>query len=137
MTKFLEKPTILSRMLLIALIAAMAISFVSCEEGGNSEEPQTPQVKTFVFEVIFADGTTNIHNVTSTRKTVGQALIDEGLLEGENGPYGLYVKTVDGVTLDYNRDGKYWAFYVNGEYAMAGVDRTDIVDGVRYTFKAE
>ena len=41
------------------------------------------------------------------------------------------------VTVDYDQDGKYWAFYVDGEYAATGVDSTDITAGATYTFKAE
>ena len=51
--------------------------------------------------------------------------------------YGLYVKTVNGVTLDFEEDGAYWAFYVNGEYAQAGVDATEAKAGDTYAFKAE
>ena len=60
-----------------------------------------------------------------------------GLIAGEDSEYGLYVKTVNGVTVDYDQDGKYWAFYVDGEYAATGVDSTDITTGATYTFKAE
>ena len=60
-----------------------------------------------------------------------------GLGAGEDSEYGLYVKTVNGVTVDYDQDGKYWAFYVDGEYAATGVDSTDITAGATYTFKAE
>ena len=69
--------------------------------------------------------------------TVGAALLSLGLIAGEDSDYGLYVKTVNGVTVDYDADGKYWAFYVDGEYAATGVDSTDITAGATYTFKAE
>lgn len=140
MTEISKKHRILSRIFLITLIAAMAFSFVSCDKnagGGDGGAGEVQQLKSFTFEVIFPDGTANLYTIETYAKTVGQALIDEGLLKGEAGPYGLYVKTVDGVTLDYDRDGKYWAFYENGEYAMSGVDMTDIVVGAKYTFKAE
>ena len=60
-----------------------------------------------------------------------------GLISGEESQYGLYVKTVNGITLDYDKDGKYWAFYIGGEYAVTGVDTTEITAGSTYTFKAE
>ena len=47
------------------------------------------------------------------------------------------MKTVNGITLDYDKDGKYWAFYVDGEYATSGVDSTPITDGASYALKAE
>ena len=46
-------------------------------------------------------------------------------------------KTVNGITADYDVDQTYWAFYVDGEYAMTGVDATDIVEGSQYMFKVE
>ena len=51
--------------------------------------------------------------------------------------YGLYVKTVNGITLDYDTDGMYWAFYINGEYVQTGVDATGVEDGAVYAFRAE
>ena len=68
---------------------------------------------------------------------MGEALIEEELIAGEEGPYGLYVKTVNGITLDYDKDGKYWSFYVGEDYAITGVDQTEITDGAVYSFKAE
>jgi len=59
------------------------------------------------------------------------------LIAGDTAEYGLYVKTVDGITVDYDTNGKYWAFYINGEYAMTGVDTTPITEGEEYSFKVE
>ena len=42
-----------------------------------------------------------------------------------------------GITADYDVDQTYWAFYVNGEYAMTGVDSTAIEEGVAYSLKIE
>ena len=39
--------------------------------------------------------------------------------------------------LDYETDKMYWVFYVNGEYAMTGVDTTPITEGTAYLLKAE
>lgn len=41
------------------------------------------------------------------------------------------------MTADYDKDGVYWAFYIDGEYAMTGVDATNITDGARYAFRME
>ena len=141
MNRIFKKHSILSLVLVIVLIAAMALSVVSCdkEDLGNEENEaaEVKEEKTFEFTVVFVDGSSKTYTVKTDKTTVGEALLDEGLIEGEDGQYGLYVKTVDGVTLDYNTDGKYWAFYVNGSYAMSGVDSTAIEAGKVYTFKAE
>ena len=59
------------------------------------------------------------------------------MIAGDESEYGLYVKTVNGITADYDKDGVYWAFYVNGEYAQTGVDSTSITEGDSYSFKVE
>lgn len=91
----------------------------------------------FDFSVTDLDGNEKSFTVQTDQKTVGDALQEIGMIAGEEGEYGLYVKTVNGVTLDYETDGAYWAFYVNGEYAQTGVDSTDIAEGESYSFQAE
>lgn len=91
----------------------------------------------FTFVVTLDDGTSTYYNVHTDETTVGAALQALGLIEGEDSEYGLYVKTVDGVTKDYDTDGQYWAFYIDGEYASTGVDTTDIVPGASYEMRVE
>ena len=59
------------------------------------------------------------------------------LIDGEEGAYGLYVMMVNGITADYDVDQTYWAFYINGEMAMTGVDTSNIEAGATYSFKVE
>lgn len=91
----------------------------------------------FNFTVTDADGNETAFVIRTDKQYVGEALMDVGLIDGEDGPYGLYVKTVNGITVDYDTDGKYWAFYENGEYAMTGVDFTEITEGGSYAFVVE
>ena len=91
----------------------------------------------FTFIVTDADGNDTQFEIHTDKKTVGEALLDLGLIAGEDSEYGLYVKTVNGVTADYDTDQTYWAFYVDGEYAQSGVDSTDITVGSTYSFKIE
>ena len=123
----------LSVVLCVVLIAAMALLVTGC---GN-EPPAPANTKTFTFQVVDAEGNETTTEITSDAATVGEALIAEGLIEGEDGEFGLYVKTVNGITLDFEADGMYWAFYIDGEYGMTGVDQTEITDGATYAFKAE
>lgn len=92
---------------------------------------------TFFFKVTDTEGTVTEFEIHTDEKTVGDALVALELIAGEESEYGLYVKTVNGITLDYDTDGKYWAFYENGAYAAAGVDSTEITAGTVYEFKAE
>ena len=126
--------TALFRAFLLVLVAVMALTAISCGAEVTNEGE-----KTFTFQVRDLEGTVvGDFKITTERAMVGEALLDEGLIEGENGPYGLYVKTVNGITADYDTDGTYWAFYIGGddrEYAMTGVDATPIEDGGVYTLQ--
>ena len=124
----------LSRVLLLVLIAVMALTVVSCGKSETETEGEAI-AKTFTFQVIALDGETTTFTITTERETVGEALFDEGLIEGEPGAYGLYVKRVNGILADYDVDGTYWAFYLNGAYGMTGVDLTEIDPTVVYEFR--
>ncbi|MBO5231417.1 MAG: DUF4430 domain-containing protein [Clostridia bacterium] len=73
-----------------------------------------------------------ILTVKTDKDTVGDALLEHKLIEGDEGPYGLYIKKVNGITADYDVDKSYWGFYINGEYATTGVDTTKITEGATY-----
>ena len=131
----------LSLSVCIVLIAVMALFTTVCNDSKTVSTPSEAQVSSqtaeFTFKVTDADGKETDFTISTDKKTVGEALLDKGLIAGDESEYGLYVKTVNGVTLDYDKDGMYWAFYINGEYAQTGVDSTDITAGAEYAFKAE
>lgn len=90
---------------------------------------------TFHFSVVDKDGDETKFVIHTDAETVGAALLEHALIEGEESEYGLYVKKVNGILADYDVDQTYWGFFVNGEYAMSGVDTTNIEEGANYSFK--
>lgn len=115
-------------------------SGTTAAEDDTAADPNAPIVKgegstVFSFQVVDGDGNETNFEIHTDKTTVGEALLELDLIAGEEGPYGLYVKTVNGITADYDVDGTYWAFYVNGEYGMTGVDQTAIEAGATYAFK--
>ena len=91
---------------------------------------------TFMLDVKVGENSVRF-TVSTDEETVGAALLAHGLIDGEEGAYGLYVKKVNGITADYDVDGSYWAFYIDGEYAMTGVDSTIVAAGGRYELRYE
>lgn len=87
--------------------------------------------KTVTVEVKVEEQTVTF-TINTDKKTVGEALIENKLIEGDQGAYGIYIKKVNGITADYDIDQSYWAFYINGEMAMTGVDSTDIDENAIY-----
>ncbi|MDE6204215.1 MAG: DUF4430 domain-containing protein [Lachnospiraceae bacterium] len=143
----------LSCILCMALIAAMAFGTIGCNGSADRKEAaagteaevggQQPGgvlgegSREFPFTVVDKDGNETQFEIHTDKETVGEALAGLGLIAGEEGEYGLFVKTVNGITADYDKDGVYWAFYVNGEYASSGVDTTPITEGESYSFRVE
>lgn len=70
--------------------------------------------------------------IKTDAKTVGDALLENKLIAGDAGAYGLYVKVVNGLRADYDKDHAFWGFTINGEDAMTGVDGENIIDGGVY-----
>ena len=123
----------------------LAIVFTLCLFSCNSvEDSGVWENATYLEDTSFGSGSKTVvvevraeeQSVTFTiatdKKTVGEALLEHGLISGDESTYGLYVKVVNGITADYDVDQSYWAFYIDGEYAMSGVDQTEIKQGAKY-----
>lgn len=127
---------------LCVLLAVMCLCVTAC--GSTGGENDLWKNATYQEDTTFGNGSTKLvvevkvleNTVTFTintdKKTVGDALLEHGLIAGDESEYGLYLKKVNGITADYDVDQRYWAFYVNDDYAMAGVDATDITAGATY-----
>lgn len=138
----------ISILLCIASILTI-MSFSGCAEKKQETEttvPVTEQTdikvlgegsRKFFFTVTDADGAESKFEIHTNSGKVSDALTELGLIKGENGPYGLFVKEVNGKVYDYEKDHLYWAFYVNGKMSDKGVDYVEITDGADYAFKAE
>lgn len=131
----------------MVLIAVTALFASGCntttpptEETSTVETPEIQATvlgegeNSFSFTVTDGKGNKTAFEIHTDKTLVGEALQELGLIEGEEGPYGLYVKKVHGITADYDTTGTYWAFYINGEMAMSGVDTTQIIPDTEYSF---
>ena len=141
MTTF-KKP--LSLIVCIVLITAMAFATIGCNDDKTYDTVTVSDgavlgegAMDFPLEIVDGEGRSVNVTVKTDKTVVGEALLDVKLIAGDVEQYGLYIKCVNGVTADYDVNGTYWAFYVDGEYAMSGVDTTDIVEGARYSLRVE
>ena len=85
-----------------------------------------------LYVMVSAEGQTVEFTIHTDKKTVGEALSEHKLIEGEKGPYGLYVKKVNSMEADYEKTKTYWAFTKNGESMLTGVDLTEFSDKDRF-----
>ena len=141
----------MKKIIAILLALVMALSLAACgatapaddttPAATGSTEPAgaAPTVvgegqNVFSFTVVDLEGQETAYEIHTDETTVGAALLALGLIEGEDGQYGLYVTAVNGIVADYQVDRTYWGFYVDGEYALTGVDSTEIVADSVYSF---
>ncbi len=104
---------------------------------GSAPQDVGKGATSFIFRVTDLDGNDTLYRVYTDKKIVGEALQDVGLIAGDEGDHGLYVKIVNGITADYGTNKTYWAFYINNEYALTGVDETEVIPHAEYCFKVE
>ena len=145
-----------SFLLCMVLMVAMALFAGGCssktnEQSASAKTEQSAEAQTaadgqtelgegfsqFTLDVVDKDGGETQFIIHTDKETVGEALLELELIAGDESEYGLYVKTVNGITADYDTDNTYWAFYIDDEYAMTGVDATAVTEGAVYAFKVE
>lgn len=93
--------------------------------------------KTVIISVVSGSRETTVYELNTDAEYLRQAMEEaDGLsFSGEEGQYGMMVQTVNGETADYNVNGAYWAFYVNGEYCNYGIDTQPVLDGDAFSIE--
>lgn len=120
-------PLIIGTAIAVVLIAVMGILYINTR-------PQTQGgAKELTFVVVHGDETSKEFDIHTDEEYLQGALVQEGLIEGTEGDYGMYVITVDGETADETKE-QWWCLTKGGETHMLGVGETPIADGEQYEF---
>ena len=115
---------------MVALVCAAAV-FVGAyfaTRGATSEGS-----KTLTIEIVHGNGESREYTIRTDAEYLGEVIVAEGLVNGEEGPYGLYFDTADGETADWNVDQSYWSILIGEEYATIGADGIALTDGGVYS----
>ena len=133
--------------LILALVLCAAMTVIAGCGVKKSDGPYSTRIyksgtigsgsTEFTLQIVDKDSKEVDLKVKTDEATVGAALLKLEVIAGDESDYGLYVKCVNGTVADYDVDQTYWAFYINGEYAMTGVDATDVENGATYALKVE
>ena len=131
---------------ILAILLAVTLLLCGCGAAKETEET-TPVLEngavagtgsvSFALSIVDLEGNQTDVTIKTDKETVGEALQELKIISGKDGDYGLFIDTVNGITVDYNKYGAYWAFYVDGEYAMESADLTKINPESVYMLKAE
>jgi len=132
----------MKKLICIIMLAVLCLCFVSCgqqeqvtdvwESAIYKEDTELGKGGKTVFVEVKAMDKTVTFTINSDKKTLGEALMEHKLIEGEKGAYGLYVKKVNGIEADYDKNQCYWGFNKNGEGMLTGVDGAEFKDGEHY-----
>lgn len=77
---------------------------------------------------VYEDGDkVSFFTYTTSKKYLGESLLEEGLIQGEDSAYGLFITTVQDRKADSSKN-EWWKIIINGEEATTGVDQILIHD---------
>ena len=113
-----------TRLLPVLLLLAAAALFLSLYR--ISRPAPAAGEKSVTVTVTHGDGSQALFQYRTGLDYLGELLLAEGLIEGDPGPYGLYIKKVDGEVADYDQNKAYWALFVGEDYATVGIDQTPL-----------
>lgn len=109
--------------LVVALMAGIWIATRPETEAGS---------KGYTVTVVHKDGTEKVFQYRTDAKNLADALLEEGLVSGDQGPYGLTIITVDDEDAVWEADSAYWAIWVGEEMAVTGASEIPVYDGSTY-----
>ncbi|MBD5095256.1 MAG: DUF4430 domain-containing protein [Subdoligranulum sp.] len=106
----------------LVLVAVMAAAWFTLGPKGTAGQ------KNISVTVVYADASTDKFDISTDAEFLRGALEEQNFIAGDENEYGLFVKTVNGVTAD-DANQEWWSFSKDGESLMTGVDSTPIADG--------
>lgn len=118
-----------NKKLVIAVVALVAVVAILMGVYFATRPATSQGAKEITVTVVHKDGSEKVFTYRTDEEFLGPVILGEGLVVGEQGPYGLMISAVNGETAVYETDGAYWALFVGEEYAMSGADTTPIADG--------
>ncbi len=121
----MNKNMMLLSMLMIVLCLFAGKIYVS-----QQPETVTGEKKITVF-VVHGDETEEMFVYDTDVEYLGEVLLGDGLVSGEDGQFGLFITTVDGETADESKQ-QWWCITKAGEKLNTSADTTPINDGDQF-----
>lgn len=87
--------------------------------------------KTIYVTIVTPNHTNDQIEIKTNAEFLRGALEQINLIEGAESEYGLFVKTVNGITADETKN-QWWCFTEHGEELYTGIDTSPITDKATY-----
>lgn len=116
----------------VCFVLAIAVLFGVYKIFAPKTSEGSKEVK---ITVVDDKGEETSYEIKTDAEYLKQAMEEADGLEysGEESDYGLMIDTINGVKADYDADGAYWGFYVNGEYCNYGIEEQVVNDQDEFT----
>lgn len=120
-----KKQIIIGAVVLVVLLALFGTLYAIFMPKGQAGAKQIG------VQVVLLDETSQAYQISTDADNLGDALKQEELIKGEEGPYGLFITEVAGVTADEGAQ-QWWCITKSGEMVNTGADMTPIADGDQF-----
>lgn len=121
MTKQTKKLLALAGAALVLIAVLVGVWLMNAPQGAAG-------AKALELTVVYADGSADAFSFSTDAEFLRAALEEQQLVAGDESEYGLFIKTVNGVTADESQQ-QWWCVTKDGAEVMTGVDSTPIADG--------
>lgn len=122
----------MKKKLLAILMLVLAVAMVGCAADNNADQTaDNPETKTVTVDIVVDNQVQKSQEVVTDADNLGDMLEESGLAQGEQGAYGLFIQTVDGITADEENE-EWWCVTKGGESVQTGADSTPIADGDKF-----
>ncbi len=122
----MKKKIIAAASVLILFIGVLcAVLFM-----GNGKET-IEGTKKIAVEVVHGDGKAETFEYSTEAEFLGEILKENGLVEGEEGEYGLFITSVDGEKADDTKE-QWWCITKGGAQVNTSADKTPVKDGDQF-----
>lgn len=112
---------------LLVLIAVVAIALYFTNGSGDKKSDTDIRV-----EITVAAGNFSETHIISTKCLyLGDALLEAGLIKGEEGQYGLFITEVAGISADADKE-EWWCITREGESVQLGISNIEIKNNDKY-----
>ena len=107
----------------LLVVAGFVLSFIGSDN--NNAEMKSIEVS------VIANGSEKVYHIDTACKYLGDALLEKGIIKGEDSQYGLFITEVAGIKADDKKE-EWWLVTKNGEGTTTGVSSIEIADGECY-----
>ena len=122
-----NKKLIIGIVALAVVVALMVGVYVSTRPEAVEGE------KNVTIVIVYEDGTEKKQEYATTCDSLADLLLEKELVTGYTSEeYGFTIESVDGITLDWSKDGAYWALYEGDAYATESAAGIMLTEGGIY-----